>query len=104
MKKNILLSMVISSVLVAGSAYAGSGQVYGNIDVGVDKLSGVEKSEDLAVSSNDSYVGFKAQEDVSSNLKVFTKLEYNVAIDGDKMHTDMGKTDGTFYPVTRLSE
>jgi predicted porin len=84
MKKNMLALSVMAG-LISTSAFAGTGSVYGKADAGFNSTSGFSSlSSNSTVSSNDSYVGFAGSESIGS-AKVFTDLEFNVALAGNQV-------------------
>jgi len=97
LKKSALL---IALTAAATAAHAGPTQIYGTADVGYSYA----KAGDSAVhniSSNgqsDSFIGFKASEDLGNGVKAVVTLEAGYNIDGasgaQKRETSIGLTDG----------
>jgi len=89
MKRNIILSAAIASIIAANSAYAidtsaDTVTIYGKMHVSVDlsdKDDGSANSDGMSISSNSSRLGFKGDHAVNDDTSIIWKLETEIKPD-----------------------
>ena len=95
MKK--ILAVAIASAFAAPAFAATSNvDVYGSINLSMERVDNGPDSWNRMVTNNNSFLGFKGSEDLGGGLKAVWQLETNVNFDGNQSNaTDAGNVFGT---------
>lgn len=94
--KKILAVAIASAFAAPAFAATANVDIYGSINLSVDRVSDGDDTWNRMVTNNNSYIGFKGAEDLGGGMKAVWQLESNVNFDGNQSNkADAGNTFGT---------
>ncbi len=100
-----LIALAVAGMFAAPAFAATSNvDVYGSINVSIDRVNDGDDSWMRMVTNNNSFIGFKGSEDLGGGLSAVWQIESNINIDGNQSNAaDAGNIFGTRNTFLGLS-
>ncbi|MHB1145533.1 MAG: porin [Thiobacillus sp.] len=94
--KKILAVAIASAFAAPAFAATANVDVYGSINLSVERVSDGDDSWMRMVTNNNSFIGFKGSEDLGGGMKAVWQIESNINVDGNESNKkDAGNIFGT---------